>query len=315
MTDPAPHLPIILIAGPTGVGKTALSLDLAVRLRTEIINADSMQVYRFMDIGTAKPTAEERARVQHHLLDVVDPDKPFDAAAYAGLAHPIVRAIHVRGKIPIVVGGTGLYMKVLTRGICQGPVADPAVREMLQRELHAKGLAALHAELKASDPVLGKSLHPHDRQRIIRALEVFRATGIRLSEWQAAHQFETDQYSTIKIFLSRGRDELYDRINRRVFKMMDLGFLEEVRGLLRRGYGPELKPMQSLGYRQLARHLLEGIPLDTAIERIQRDTRHYAKRQMTWFRGDPEFRWMDADDCEAATAWIEARLATLPPVD
>ncbi len=313
MTDRTPRLPVILIAGPTGVGKTALSLDLAERFRTEIVNADSMQVYRFMDIGTAKATAEERARVRHHLLDLVDPDQPFDAAAYAELAHPVIKTMRHQGRIPLVVGGTGLYMKVLTRGICQGPQVDPSVRAALRREVQEEGLAALHIELKAVDPVLGESLHPHDRQRITRALEVFRSTGRRLSEWQTAHRFAQDLYPTLKIFLTRSREKLYDRIDRRVLEMMDSGFLEEVRGLLQRGYGPELKPMQSLGYRQLARHLLERLPLDPAIDQIQRDTRRYAKRQMTWFRGDPEFHWMDAGDPEAAMAWIESRLDAQSP--
>jgi tRNA dimethylallyltransferase len=308
MAESAARLPIILIAGPTGVGKTALSLDLAKRLRTEIVNADSMQVYRFMDIGTAKPTQEERAQVRHHLLDVVAPDEPFDAAAYADLARLVIEVMHQQGRIPLVVGGTGLYMKVLTRGICQGPEVDPSVRAALRREAEERGIKALHDELRAADPALGESLHPHDRQRIIRALEVYRSTGCRLSEWQAAHRFAHNLYPTLKIFLARSRDALYDRINRRVLEMMGSGFLEEVQGLLRRGYGPGLKPMQSLGYRQLTRHLLEGLPLDAAIEQIQRETRRYAKRQMTWFRGDPEFHRLDAEDPEAAMAWIENRL-------
>lgn len=311
MTEPSKELPIILLAGPTGVGKTALSLDLASRLSTEIVNADSMQVYRFMDIGTAKPTAAERARVPHHLLDVVDPDEPFDAAAYADLARRTVAGLHRQGKIPLVVGGTGLYMKVLTRGICQGPIVDPAVRLDLKRRLEAEGIASLHAELKSADAVLGASLHPNDRQRILRALEVFRSTGRPLSDWQASHRFEQALYPTVKLFLHRDREELYQRINRRVIEMMESGFLDEVRGLLRMGYGPELKPMQSLGYRQLALHLVSGLPLEAAVEEIQRETRRYAKRQLTWFRGDPELHWMDADDAEAAMAWVEHRLAAM----
>jgi tRNA dimethylallyltransferase len=311
MTEPSKKLPIILLAGATGVGKTALSLELASRLDTEIVNADSMQVYRFMDIGTAKPTDAERARVPHHLLDVVDPDEPFDAAAYAGLAHRTIAGLHRRGKIPLVVGGTGLYLKVLTRGICQGPVVDPAVRRDLKRRAEAEGIASLHAELKSVDAVLGASLHPHDRQRILRALEVFRSTGRPLSDWQASHRFEQTLYPTVKLFLHRSREELYRRIDRRVIEMMDSGFLDEVRGLLRMGYGPGLKPMQSLGYRQLVLHLASGLPLEAAVEEIQRETRRYAKRQLTWFRGDPELHWMDADDAEAVMAWVERRLATM----
>jgi len=311
MTETSNKLPIIQLAGPTGVGKTALSLELASRLSSEIVNADSMQVYRFMDIGTAKPTAGERTRVPHHLLDVVDPDEPFDAAAYAELAHEIIADLHFRGKIPLVVGGTGFYMKVLTRGICQGPVVDPAVRRDLKRRVETEGLASLHAELKSVDAVLGASLHPHDRQRILRALEVFQSTGRPLSEWQASHGFEQSLYPTVKLFLHRDRQELYRRIDRRVIEMMDSGFLEEVRMLLRMGYGPELKPMQSLGYRQLVLHLVSGLPLEEAVERIQRETRRYAKRQLTWFRGDPEFHWMDADDATAVAEWVENRLSDM----
>ncbi len=317
MTDRTPRLPVILIAGPTGVGKTALSLDLAERFRTEIVNADSMQVYRFMDIGTAKATAEERARVRHHLLDLVDPDQPFDAAAYAELAHPVIKTMRHQGRIPLVVGGTGLYMKVLTRGICQGPQVDPSVRAALRREVQEEGLAALHQgglsdTRRPGDEDDGEAWGPvgHFANDLF---EVFRSTGRRLSEWQTAHRFAQDLYPTLKIFLTRSREKLYDRIDRRVLEMMDSGFLEEVRGLLQRGYGPELKPMQSLGYRQLARHLLERLPLDPAIDQIQRDTRRYAKRQMTWFRGDPEFHWMDAGDPETAVAWIESRLDAQSP--
>lgn len=302
------RLPIVLIAGPTGVGKTALSLELASRLSTEIVNADSMQVYRFMDIGTAKPSAEERARTSHHLLDVVDPDEPFDAAAYAELAHRVIATLHIGGKIPLVVGGTGLYMKVLTRGICQGPEVDASLREALRLREQQEGIKPLHAELKRVDPVLGASLHPHDRQRILRALEVFQSTGRPLSDWQSAHRFEPALYPTVKVFLTRSREELYRRIDRRVLDMMASGLLDEVRELLHRGYAPGLKPMQSLGYRQLVQHLVDGLPLETAVEEIQRDTRRYAKRQMTWFRADPEFHWMHADDSAGAMRWVQDRI-------
>lgn len=304
-------LPIILLAGPTGVGKTALSLELAERLSTDIVNADSMQVYRAMDIGTAKPTAEEKARVPHHLLDVVDPEEPFDAARYAEMAHPIINRIHRRGRIPLVVGGTGLYMKVLTRGICEGPTMEPAIRLQLQQEERERGLLALHSELEVVDPDLGESLHPNDRQRILRGLEVFRATGRRLSEWQAEHRFERSLYPTIKIFLFRSREALYERIDRRVLQMMDSGFLAEVAQLLARGYGPELKSMQSLGYKHLTQHLLGELPLEAAVDLMKRDTRRYAKRQTTWFRGDAEFRWMDAEDGRAIMSWVENRIDAL----
>lgn len=300
-------LPIILLAGPTAAGKTRLSLRIAVELDTEIINADSMQVYRHMDIGTAKPTRAEQNLVRHHLLDVVNPDEPFDVATYLNLARPIVDALHARGKIPLVVGGTGLYLKVLTRGICPGPPTDVELREQLKREAAQRGLTALHEELSHQDPVSAQRIHPHDRQRIIRALEVFRLTGLPLSRWQEQHRFGELLYPSWKLFLFREREDLYRRIDDRVHAMMEAGFLDEVKGLLKVGYGPELSSMQSLGYRQLLRHLAGEMDLDRAVAQIQKETRHYAKRQFTWFRGDSEFRWFHADAHESVLQWIRTQ--------
>lgn len=305
------ELPVVLIAGPTAVGKTAFSIDLASLLDTEIVNADSMQVYRFMDIGTAKPTPRERALVTHHLLDVVRPDEPFDAALYGELARPVLEDLHRRGRVPVVVGGTGLYMKVLTRGICPAAPRDQEVRERLLLREKEIGLSGLHEELARVDPVLGGRIHPNDRQRILRALEVYRATGKRLSERQEEHRFEGALYRTVKIFLTLERDEIYERIDLRVHRMLEEGFRDEVARLLDMGFGPDLRPMRSLGYRQLARHLVEGWSLDEAIHDIQKETRRYAKRQMTWFRGDPEFRWFDARRTEEIMDWVVRRVRSL----
>lgn len=299
---------IILLAGPTGVGKTALSLDLGEYLETDIVNADSMQIYRYMDIGTAKPTSEERNRIRHHLLDIVDPDEPFDAARYLEVATPIIDKLHQEHRIPLVVGGTGLYMKILTRGICEGAPADPAVREQLFMEEQKHGLPTLYEELGEVDPIQAARIHPNDRQRIIRALEVFRLTARPLSHWQQQHRFEVQRYRTIKVFLYREREELYRRIDDRVHEMMNWGFVEEVRKLLHMGYGPELKSMQSLGYKQLVRHLLGECSLDAAVSSIQRDTRRYAKRQMTWFRGDTEFNWIHAEDSKKVMNSVEGSI-------
>jgi len=307
---PSPSLPpVILLAGPTAVGKTQLALEIAHRLGTEIINCDSMQVYRYMEIGTAKPTPEERALVPHHLLDVADPDEPFDAARYAELARPVIESLQNRGKMPLVVGGTGLYMKVLTRGICPAAPRDPAIREQLRRELEEHGLERLHQELGRVDPEAGRRLHPHDRQRVLRALEVQRLTGIPLSCWQSQHRFQQTIYRTVKIFLYRDRKVLYERINRRVRQMLEQGLVAEVGRLLAMGYGPELKSMQAVGYKQLAAHLLGACPLASAVSDMERATRHYARRQLTWFRGDSEFRWVQADDWQGILEWLN-RTAT-----
>lgn len=307
---PSPSLPpVILLAGPTAVGKTQLALEIAHRLGTEIINCDSMQVYRYMEIGTAKPTPEERALVPHHLLDVADPDEPFDAASYAELARPVIESLQNRGKMPLVVGGTGLYMKVLTRGICPAAPRDPAIREQLRRELEEHGLERLHQELGRVDPEAGRRLHPHDRQRVLRALEVQRLTGIPLSCWQSQHRFQQTIYRTVKIFLYRDRKVLYERINRRVRQMLEQGLVAEVGRLLAMGYGPELKSMQAVGYKQLAAHLLGACPLASAVSDMERATRHYARRQLTWFRGDSEFRWVQADDWQGILEWLN-RTAT-----
>lgn len=307
---PSPSLPpVILLAGPTAVGKTQLALEIAHCLGTEIINCDSMQVYRYMEIGTAKPTPEERALVAHHLLDVADPDEPFDAARYAELARPVIESLRNRGKVPLVVGGTGLYMKVLTRGICPAAPRDPAIREQLRRELEEHGLERLYQELGRVDPEAGRRLHPHDRQRVLRALEVQRLTGTPLSCWQSQHRFQQTIYRTVKIFLYRDRNVLYERINRRVRQMLEQGLVAEVRRLLAMGYGPELKSMQAVGYKQLAAHLLGACPLASAVSDMERATRHYARRQLTWFRGDPEFRWVQADDRQGILEWLN-RTAT-----
>jgi tRNA dimethylallyltransferase len=302
-------LPLILLGGPTGVGKTELALWLAECLQTEIVNADSMQVYRYMDIGTAKATAEQQARVPHHLLDLVRPDEPFDAGVFLKYAEPVIRELHGRGQVPLVAGGTGLYLKVLSHGICEVAPGAASVRQSLQRELTEHGLVHLYRELQRIDPVLAERLQPRDRQRILRALEVFLVTGRPLSSWQADHGFRQPRYRTIKVFVSRPREELYERINHRVQAMMAWGFLDEVKSLLARGYGLELKSMQSLGYRQLTEHLRGRVSLEEPVQAIQRDTRRYAKRQLTWFRGDQEYQWLTAGDPELVWRYIKERLA------
>jgi tRNA dimethylallyltransferase len=302
--EPGGAIPLVLIAGPSAAGKTSLSIALCARISAEIVNADSMQVYRRMEIGTAKPTLEQRRIVPHHLIDVVDPDEPFDAARYLYFAGPVIEDIQKRGKLPLVVGGTGLYMKVLTRGLCPGPPSDPEVKRRLIADKKSKGLNQLYCDLLRIDPESAARIHPNDRQRIIRALEVFYQGGVPLSILQKGHGFKEQLLPAIKVFINREREVLYERIDRRVDRMLESGLKDEVEGLLAMGYAAELKSMQSLGYRQMAAHLAGAISIHEAASQIKRDTRHYAKRQITWFRGDSEFRSFDADDIEGIYLYI-----------
>ncbi len=286
---------VIVICGPTATGKTAVGIELAAALGGEIISADSMQVYRYLDIGTAKPTAAELAAAPHHLIDIVDPDEPFDAARYAALAREQVRAQHREGRVPLVVGGTGLYIKALLHGLFGSEAGDPAVRRRLAAEAAAAGIASLHARLAACDPQTAARLHPNDTARVLRALEVFEVTGRPISAFHRTHRFAEDPFEALLIGLDVARERLYERIDRRVEAMLAAGFEEEVRGLLERGYGPELKPMQSIGYSHLCAMLAGRVDREEAVRTLKRDTRRFAKRQLTWFRATPGIIWLPPD--------------------
>ena len=301
-------VPLVLVAGPTASGKTTLSIELATRISAEIVNADSMQIYRRMEIGTAKPTPEERRIVPHHLIDVADPDESFDVARYLDIAGPVVDDIKKRGKVPLVVGGTGLYMRVLTRGLCAGPSSDPAVKKMLIADEKSKGLDSLYDDLLRIDPESAGKIHPNDRQRIIRALEVFYIGGVPLSIMQKAHGFRQELFPAVKVFINRDRKVLYERIGKRVDRMLEAGLKDEVQGLLSMGYSAELKAMQSIGYRQMAAHISGAISIEEAAFQIKRQTRHYAKRQITWFRADHEFSSFDADDIDGIYGYVKKGL-------
>ena len=287
--------------GPTSVGKTGLVLQLAKDLGGEIVNADSMQIYRFMDIGTAKPTLEDRAEVLHHLLDIVNPDQDFNANLYSQLARGVIDKLGEEGKVAIVVGGTGLYLKALFHGLFPGGSSNQRVRERLRQQGEKDGGVELYERLRQIDPSTAERLHPRDLFRIIRALEVFECTGKPMSMLQMEHGFKERMFFTLKIGLRRPRSELYEGINRRVEEMMELGFITEVRELLNRGYGPQLKSMQALGYRHMLQHLIEGMKIAEAVRTMKRDTRRYAKRQMTWFRRDQEISWFHPREVEKIT--------------
>jgi tRNA dimethylallyltransferase len=244
-----------------------------------------------MDIGTAKPPGSVRQEVPHHLIDIVDPDGEFNAALYREAALQVIQEIHARGKKPILCGGTGLYIRALIQGLFVGPAKNTEVRNRLEREVEEKGLNSIYERLRQVDPDATYWIHPNDRYRIIRALEVFELTGKGISQWQKEHGFRENAVDALKIGLNRDRQELYDLINRRCDEMIARGLVREVEGLVEKGYSLDLPPLQSVGYRQIGQYLRGELKLDEAITLMKRDTRHLAKRQLTWFRADKEIQW------------------------
>jgi tRNA dimethylallyltransferase len=297
---------IVVIAGPTASGKSALAIRLALEEDGEILNADSMQVYLGMDIGTAKPTREERAVVPHHLLDVMEPDQEFNASIFRAMALPILEDMAARGKLRLVVGGTGLYIRALVGGLFDCGPADPALRRSLLEECRALGSERLHERLSRVDPAAAARIHPRDRVRIVRALEVFLQTGQPFSEWARGHGFGAGRFRVLKLCLQMERAELYRRIDQRCEDMIRAGLLEETEALLCRGYGPHLKPMKAIGYRHMVGHLQGRWTMEEALLGLKRDTRRYAKRQVTWFRADPDVNWVSPDDTEGILRRVRA---------
>ena len=307
----------VVVAGPTASGKSALGLDLAGRFGGEIVNADSRQVFRGLDVGTAKPTPEERRAVPHHLYDVVDPDEPFDTARYRDLARPCVLAIAARGRLPVVVGGTGLYLRTLCRGLFAGPAADPSLRSVLERIERARR-GTLWRWCERLDPAAAARLHANDTVRLARALEVALRTGERLSAFQERHAFAEPLGETLFLVLDPPREALDRRIAERSRRMFtELGLLDEVRALRERGYGGDLRPMRAIGYREAAKVLDGEWTLEEGIAELVRSTRRFARRQRTWFRSEPGTIVLDPDrEPERARALVEAHRAgePLPPV-
>ena len=299
---------VVVLCGPTGVGKTAASISVAKHFSAEIVNADSMQVYRLMDIGTAKPSLEERRAVPHHLIDIIDPDAPFSAAAYAEKARKIIATLHQDGILPLVVGGTGLYIKALLHGLFKEDPKNPRIRSRLKAEAAVSGIQALHARLQRLDPEAACRIHPNDTVRVIRALEICESTHTPLSKHHAAHGFSQKPFDVLKIGLTLERNVLYDRINRRVDQMLAAGLLEEVEFLLKQGYDPTLKSMQAIGYRHIVRFIQKERPWDEAVSTMKRDTRRYAKRQWTWFKADPQVIWYTPDAVEDIRRAVAAHL-------
>ena len=302
-TSEAPLLPMIAIVGPTASGKTALAVALAEAVGGEIVSADSRQIYREMEIGTAKPTAAERARVPHHLLDVVAPDEPFTLATYQQMAVAAIAAIHARGHIPVLVGGTGLYIRAVVDGLAIPAVAPDMEQRARWEALAARdGNAALHALLAAHDPAAATAIPANNVRRVIRALEVCLATGKPFSAQQIQRQ---TPYRVTLLGLNTERARLYGWANARVDAMLMAGFCAEVERLTERGYGWALPAMSSLGYRQMGAYLRGEMTLAAAVERLKFDTHGFIRKQLIWFRPDTRIQWLDASDPTVVSAALE----------
>jgi tRNA dimethylallyltransferase len=293
ITNSAP-VPMVVILGPTASGKTGLAVKLAHYFDLEVISADSRQIYRGMDIGTAKPTAEERQAVLHHLIDMVDPQEKFSAADFEEQGTRIAHDINARNKLPVLVGGTGLYIKALTEGLLAAPSGHSEYREKLKKLEVESGEGTLYQALCQVDPPLAARLFPKDVIRIIRGLEVFAQTGKRLSDFQEEHGFRKSAFRTLKLGVHVERESLYDRIDRRVENMIREGLIEETQRLLEQGVSLSHPAMQAIGYRECLSYLDGKMFLSEVIETIQRETRRYAKRQMTWFRKDKSVTWLES---------------------
>ena len=296
---------VVIVTGPTASGKTAVAVDLARRFDGEIVNADSMQVFRHMDIGTAKPSREQRAAVPHHMIDVVTPDVAYSAGRYAQDARTVVADLHARGKRVFLTGGTGLYIRAIVEGLLSGAPADPGLREELEAEhdlaFREGDPLRLHRRLAGADPVAAAKIHPNDLRRVIRALEIHAQSGQTASKLREDHGFCERRYRVLHLALDPGRKELAARIDRRCRAMLDDGLLQEVRALRRLGYGPELRPMQSIGYRHMNTVADGHDTLEGALESMQRDTRHFARRQRTWLRKVEDVHWVNPAQDEQLT--------------
>jgi len=304
-----PRLPVVVIAGPTGVGKTAVAVALGGHIPIEVVSADSRQVYRGMDVATGKPTPEARRAVIHHLVDVADPDDTYQAARFRNDAAAAIETIHARGRLPVVVGGTGLYIRALVRGLDPAPPADPAFRRELVSIAAREGRTSLHARLNVEAPAVARRLHPNDHVRVMRALEVARAGGTVL---QKRWRDPVEPYTVTYFGLTMDREALARRLESRAAAFVDAGLQAEVEALLARGYDPSLPSFQSIGYREFARVAGGVLAPAEALRLMRRDTVRYAKRQWTWFTREPGIEWIDVEKAggtEGTAAAIVGELA------
>ncbi len=303
--------PIIALVGPTAIGKTNLSLQLARNCNCEIVGLDSMQVYRYMDIGTAKISTEEMDGIPHHLISIVDPDEDYDAAQFVRDANLAVTKIFAQDKVPLLTGGTGLYLKAFQEGLFTDIPADPGIRQELIARMTREGSEKLHEELFLYDQISARRIHKNDQSRIIRGLEIYLSSGVPWSEHIEKQKKEPRScaYNIFLVGLTCPRPQLYARINQRSQMMIDAGLEDEVRGLLARGYGPELKAMNSIGYRHMLQYIAGAWNKEEMVECLARDTRRYAKRQYTWFTKTPGMQWFEVADAEMIIArcqqWLD----------
>ncbi len=306
VTGSSPALkPLIVLVGPTAIGKSRIAMEVAHALGTEIVTADSTQVYRGMNIGTDTPSEEDRHTVPHRVIDVVEPDEPFNVGEFRRHALREIARLHTQGRLPLVVGGTGLYVRALLHGLWAGPSVDRALRRALEAEAHVRGDEAMYQELGRVDPDTARGLHPRDAVKVRRALEVYRQTGVPLSQAHRRHQGQArPAFRALVLGLTMERAMLYQRIDQRVDDELAKGLVDETHTLLARGYSRTLVSMKSLGYRQMAGYLEGDYAFDEAVRRLKCDTRRYAKRQMTWFRKEPGLRWVEilADESAPSVA-------------
>ena len=290
-------IPLIVVAGPTASGKTGLAIDIANYVGGEIVSADSMQIYKYMNIGSAKPTQKERAKAVHHMIDFLEPDAEFSVADYTEMAHKVIADIYEKGKIPIMAGGTGLYINSVVNDVTFGEMdTDYELRESLRKTAEEKGSEYLLHMLSEFDEVSAKRLHPNNLRRIIRAIEFYKITGKPISEHQEETKKTQSRYNPLMLCVNWDREELYDRINRRVDMMMDEGLLDEVKRLMDMGYTNDLNSMQGIGYKEVMDYFDGKASLEETVEIIKQSSRRYAKRQLTWFRRDERIHYVSSEN-------------------
>lgn len=299
-------IPVLVLVGPTAVGKSALALDVADRLNTDIISADSAQVYRKLDLGTAKPSPGEQLRIRHHLISIVDPDEPYSVADYKRDAESIIIGLRQRGRLPFLVGGSGLYIRAVLESYAFGAKgADNAFRQAYEQLAAEQGLSVLYEKLRTIDPKAAAKIHPNDRRRIIRALEVFNLEGRPISEQSTKTVVSESPFEPVYYGLTINREMLYHKIETRVESMLEAGFLKEVKTLYREGYDENDPGMQVLGYRQLLSYLKGYISFDQSVSEIKKQTRHLAKRQLTWFRREKGIEWLEIEEKQSLSGLAE----------